>query len=395
MQVVDGVELGAEHLAAAVEMMQIGAGEMPAGVAGAAGVKRPGVVPIAAVAQPQQAGGGEQMAVAGVAGGHHAVEHINAVAHRMNDVGGGAHPHQIAGRGLRQLRAEILHHLPHLLLRLPHRQPADGIAGEANIPQSRQRGLPKIAKHRPLHDAEQSGGMVGVSLLATGGPTHREFHRGTGPPLIRRIGRALIKSHNHIRPQSLLHRHSGLRPQKDLRPIHRRTKPHPLLADPHLGVGGFGALGFGIRGFGNSGISNRLVGLWPVATQIPQTEHLKTPRVGKQRLRPPHKPMQPTMPLNNIGARPQHQMEGVTQRHLRPSVGELLRRKPLDRPIGAHRHKSRRMDDAASKMQPPTTSLTVRSRNAEPHGGGRCVRCITHRAGNQGCFGSVSQIDSG
>src|SRR5690606_42056271 len=40
---------------------------------------------------------GEQIAVAGVAGGQHTVEHIDAPAHRLQDVPWLAHPHQVAG----------------------------------------------------------------------------------------------------------------------------------------------------------------------------------------------------------------------------------------------------------------------------------------------------------
>src|SRR5215469_14324962 len=66
VQVMDGVEARSEDLLAAVEMPQVGAAEVPAGVAVAGGIHRAQVAGEGAVADVDDARGGEQVTVAGV-----------------------------------------------------------------------------------------------------------------------------------------------------------------------------------------------------------------------------------------------------------------------------------------------------------------------------------------
>src|SRR6516225_1784429 len=65
VQVMDGVEARAEDLVAAVEMPQVGAAEVPAGVAVAGRIHRSEIAGVGAVTDVDDAGGGEQVAVAG------------------------------------------------------------------------------------------------------------------------------------------------------------------------------------------------------------------------------------------------------------------------------------------------------------------------------------------
>ena len=98
---------------------------------------------------------GEEMAVAGIAGRHHAVEHVDATAHPFHQVLRLAHAHQVAGLVFGNARTDMLQDPVHVLLGLAHRQPADGIAIETNVEQSRQGDVTQILIDAPLDDAEQ------------------------------------------------------------------------------------------------------------------------------------------------------------------------------------------------------------------------------------------------
>ena len=89
----DGAQLRAENFADFVQMMQVAAAEMLAGVAGAGFVQRAFVVAVFGVADFEVAEAGEEPAVAGVAGGHDAVEHVHAVRHAVHQIFGCADTH--------------------------------------------------------------------------------------------------------------------------------------------------------------------------------------------------------------------------------------------------------------------------------------------------------------
>src|ERR1700690_3111017 len=81
VKVVQGGEACAEDFAAAHQMVQVGAGKVSAGVAKAGLVHRHGVVAIAGVADAQVTEAREQNAVARIARGHYAIEHVDAALH--------------------------------------------------------------------------------------------------------------------------------------------------------------------------------------------------------------------------------------------------------------------------------------------------------------------------
>src|SRR5450631_914676 len=83
VQVVDRVQARAQDFLGAVEMMQVGAREIAARVARALRVEGPGVLAVASVLDLHVAGAREEPAVARVAGRQHAIEHVDAVRHRI------------------------------------------------------------------------------------------------------------------------------------------------------------------------------------------------------------------------------------------------------------------------------------------------------------------------
>src|SRR2546426_7785019 len=86
VQVMDGIEPRAEDLVDALQMMQVRATEAATGVAGAARVKRVRVCAMAGIADLDVPVTREQPAIARVAGGQHAVEHVDTVTHCLDDV---------------------------------------------------------------------------------------------------------------------------------------------------------------------------------------------------------------------------------------------------------------------------------------------------------------------
>ncbi len=87
------------------------------------------------------------------------------------------------------------------------------------------------------------------------------------------------------------------------------------------------------------------------AAQLAQAEHLKTARVGQNGPVPVHEIMQVAVRPDNVSARPQHQVEGVTQQYLRAAFGHLLGAHGLDGAVGADRHERRRLHHPAFEHQ--------------------------------------------
>ena len=258
-----------------------------------------------------------QPAVARVARRQHAIEHVHARRHRIQQILRRADPHQIARLIRRQLRGNRLQQRQHLGLRLADREPAERIARKTDLLQRVQRFEAQILIHAALNDAEQCA-RAGISFPAARRPAHRAVHRLSGLGLLARVRRAFIKGHDDIRAEIGLHPHRGLRIQKHLAPVRRGAKPHAALVQ---------------------------------SAHRRQAEHLKPTRIGQNRMRPVHELMQPAMRGHHLDARTLHQMKGVAEDDLRPAIGDLLRRQALDRARRADRHERRGVHRSASQMQ--------------------------------------------
>ena len=104
-------------------------------------------------------------------GRHHAIEHVDAAAHRFDKVVGRADTHQVARLAVRQVRHHGLDHLEHHGLRLADRQAADGVAVKVHVGQGAGALDPQRRVGAALHDGE-------------GGPARHvaEGLRGTARP---------------------------------------------------------------------------------------------------------------------------------------------------------------------------------------------------------------------
>ena len=95
------------------------------------------------------------MAVAAVAGGHHAVEKVHPPEDGLKDIPRCAHAHQITGLVLWHMLLHRFDGVIHLLVALPHCQATDGIAGKVQLGDLLHVGHANIMEHRPLVDAEK------------------------------------------------------------------------------------------------------------------------------------------------------------------------------------------------------------------------------------------------
>ena len=127
----------------------------------------------------------EGHAVAAVAGRHHAVEHVDAARDRFQQIMRRADAHQIARAVRRQRRRRLLDDFEHDVLRLADRQPADGVAVEADIDQLARALLAQADVVAALHDAEQGVALARPALegaLRALAPAQRQFHRARRCP---------------------------------------------------------------------------------------------------------------------------------------------------------------------------------------------------------------------
>ena len=336
MEVVDGVQLGAEDFVAFVEMVEVGAAVVAAGVAVAGGVEWAGVGFVAGVADAEQALAGEQMAVARVAGGHDAVEQVDSFGHGLDDVLRSADSHQVARAVRRHPRGAMAHHARHLLLGLAHRKPADGIAGKTEFKQAGERPVPQFGVHAALDDAEQRGGMAAVGAVAAPGPAQRQFHRFARLRGCRRIGGAVVENHDHIGAKPLLQGDGGFRAEEDALAIDRRAERHAFLADLAHGA---------------------------------EAEDLETAGIGEDRPVPAHEAVQAAVGFDDFRAGAQHQVEAVGENHVGAGFPHLPGVQALHRAVGAHRHERGGAHLAAGEAQHAGPRRAVALFEFESHGG--------------------------
>ena len=249
MQIVDAGQHGAEHFAAAVEVVEVGAAETAggvalrvggalAGVAGAGRVHRAHIAFVPCVAHFQVAKAGEHMAVAGVAGGHDAIEHVDAALHTGDQIFWGANAHEVVRLVGRQLGANVLQHAHHVVFGLAHAQASHGNAGEVQGFQACQRFVAQAFKHAALHDAEQRVGVIQTRkfFFATLSPAQAQLHRHASLFVgsdftFHLIRRAFVKLHGDVAVQNGLNLHRHFRCEKQFVAVDWRGKAHAFFAD--------------------------------------------------------------------------------------------------------------------------------------------------------------------
>src|SRR6185295_7882600 len=94
-QVVDRIEARGEDFSGLIEVPQICAAVVAAGIASAGLIERARVFAISAIADVDDAGRGEKVPIAGMTCRHHAVEQVDAPLDRGNDVLRAPYSHQV------------------------------------------------------------------------------------------------------------------------------------------------------------------------------------------------------------------------------------------------------------------------------------------------------------
>ena len=116
---------------------------------------RPQIALVLAVADANRAEACEVMAIAGIAGRHHAVEHVDAARDRLHQILRPPHPHEIPRPVRRQLRAGVFEHRIALGFGLADREATDRVTVVADVLQSLRRTRAKLVVQAPLDEAEQ------------------------------------------------------------------------------------------------------------------------------------------------------------------------------------------------------------------------------------------------
>src|SRR5262245_7747345 len=115
-------------------------------------IKWPFIRLIAGIFDIDAAAPGEEIAVAGIARRHHAIEHIDALSDGLDDIFRSADAHQITRFIARQLRRNMIDHGIHDLFVFTYREATDRIAVKADLHQLVQTLFSKVEKHAPLID---------------------------------------------------------------------------------------------------------------------------------------------------------------------------------------------------------------------------------------------------
>ena len=158
-----------------------------------------------------------------------------------------------------------------------------------------------------LNDAEQRLILAGVGCDAALEPGMGAATGIDDVVLRRRIGRALVEGHGHIRPEGHLDLGGMFRGHVDGASIAGVSEHHPTVID---------------------------------LVQVPQAEHLKAAGVGEHRAVPAHEPVQATGRRHDLLPRLQVQVVSVREHHLGSRAPQLIRADALDGGQGSHRHEA-------------------------------------------------------
>ncbi len=310
-------------------MPQIGAGERAAGVAVAGGIERAVVLGKFAALDVELAERGVQRAVAGVARGQDAVEHVHARVDAFDDVQRRAHAHEIAGLFGRQYGSRMVQHLHHDVLAFAYGKPADGIALEVEIDELARGLRAQILEHAALHDAEQqvSRRPLGIGVTAAFGPAGGHGQRSGGVGVIRPGGHALVKHHHNVRIQVALDAHHLFRREQVLRAVEVGTEGDPFLLDGPQGG---------------------------------KAEDLKAAAVREDGLVPRVEAVQAAAPRHEFVAGPQVQVIGVAEDDFRAYGVEIVGSDGLHAANRADGHEDGRVYRAVGRLENAGTGRAVR-----------------------------------
>lgn len=236
-QVVQTGDLGAQVLLAVYEVTQVGLGVELTRQTRILLIDGAEILLPLGVLDVDDAAAGVEQAVAGVSGGQHAVEHIDAEGNALQDIDRRAYAHQVAGLIFGQDLTDQIGHLVHIFRRFAYRQAADGVGLAAETRDGFRGGSPQIGVGAALHDGEERlkiavEAFLPVEVIAAAPqPAVGHLHRVFGVAIVARVGRAFVKGHDDIAADGSLDIDRLFRREKVAGAVDVRLKGNAFLFD--------------------------------------------------------------------------------------------------------------------------------------------------------------------
>ncbi len=324
MQIVEGKQPQTEDFTRPEKVPQVGPGKS-GDVRMGAFANRPRVLGVDQVLDVDRAVERHRHAVAGDAGGHHAVEHVHPAGDHFQNLRRRAETHRVARLVVGEKRHRVVDGAEHLVLRLAHRNAADGVAVEAEFHQLAGGLLAQVGVDRALDDAEMSlrsvaraGFVFRHPVLAALRPAGGQRERFRGVGLVARVGRAFVEEHRDVRAERALDFHAELGGEQHFRAVEVVLETHALFGD---------------------------------FAQFRQRPDLEAAGVGEHRLLPGGESMESAELADQLMAGPEPEVVGVSEDDLGAEFLDFRRMQGFDRALGADRHEDRRFDRAMGQNQ--------------------------------------------
>ena len=273
---------------------------------------RPRIAGIGRVLQVETTGGGQRGAGARRARRQHAVEHVDPARDHLEDPGGVADAHEVAGLRHRQELGAIRDRGEHLVPVLANCEASERVAVEAERDDLLDRTLAELAVGSALSDTEDELAWRALALALPGGPQRCAPHRLLELTAINARWRADVEAHRNVRAEI---------------PLDRR---HPLRGEP-LG----GAV---------VDRAERDALIVDCEQRVAQREDLETAGIGQDRAVPTGERVQPAELRDQLVARTEVQVVRVPEDHVGAERAYLVRMKRLHSPLRPDRHEGRRPD---------------------------------------------------
>ena len=227
----DTCESKSERFACMVQVPQIGSTKVPATVTVAIGVDR--LVKFFGMAGglvAEYAFARKEHPVAGVAGGHHAVAHIDSALDELEQIPWRSHSHHVAGVVLRQNVGAEVGDFVHGFSRFAHGKAAHGVSVGAKFGNAFNRLLAQVLVHAALDDSKKLL-VVTVNrrvflepLHGLGGPLECEFKAMFGFLGGARERSAFVERHDDVGADFALGVHHACGAKKVLRSVENAPK---------------------------------------------------------------------------------------------------------------------------------------------------------------------------
>ena len=240
IQIVGDRQAHTQGLLGLDEVTDIGAAVITASGTVAGQADGAGILHVLLVEQVDLPFPGEQVAVAGVSGGHDAVEEVHAHVDGLQDVAGGTYAHEVAGLILGHMRLHHVDDAVHILGGFTHGKTADGVTLTGDLGDSLHMLDAEILICAALVDAEEhlifvDGLGEAVETVHLNAATLQPAD-GTGGGLLDvLIGggvlHALIKGHGDGGGQVGLDLHALLGAHKDALAVDVGGKSHAFFGD--------------------------------------------------------------------------------------------------------------------------------------------------------------------